>query len=97
MTNARQCVLSNDPENIYLSSLFTKSPNPGVSTTLSLNLTPFSSISAVIDWMSTVFGDSCEGSATTLLGYNSVLNKVFTKVDLPKPDSPKSDCQLSKR
>lgn len=72
----------------YLSSLLTKSPKPGVSTTVNLNLTPFSSISDVIDWTSTVWVVSWDNSTVSLGGYNCVLNNVFTSVDLPRPDSP---------
>lgn len=72
----------------YLSSLLTKSPKPGVSTTVSLSLTPFSSMSAVVDLISTVWGTSAVNSAISLGGYSWVLNSVLTKVDFPRPDSP---------
>jgi hypothetical protein len=49
-----------------LDSLFTKSPKPGVSTTVNFNLTPFSSISAVVDLISTVCGNSAVSSAISL-------------------------------
>ncbi|KAH3681456.1 hypothetical protein WICPIJ_007613 [Wickerhamomyces pijperi] len=52
------------------------------------NLTPFSSISASVVLIVT---DSVFSSAAALASfglYNSLLNKVLIKVDLPKPDSP---------
>lgn len=73
---------------LYLSSLLTKSPKPGVSTTVNRNFTPFSSISEVMDLTSTVWGDSWVSSTFSLGGYNWVLKSVLTKVDLPRPDSP---------
>ena len=77
-------------DRIYLSSLLTKSPNPGVSTTLSLNRTPFSSISALIALILTVCGTSTEVGPLPLRGaYKLALNKVFTSVDFPNPDSPR--------
>ena len=57
----------------HLSSLFTKSPKPGVSTTVSLNRTPFSSMSAEIDSIVTVFGRSTCGGSGSLRGYSAVL------------------------
>src|SRR5271169_136429 len=74
---------------VYLSSLLTKSPNPGVSTTLSLNRTPFSSMSALIALILTVCGTSTEVGPLPFRGaYKLALNKVLTKVDFPNPDSP---------
>lgn len=72
------------------SSLLTKSPKPGVSTTVKRKRTPFSSISALIDWMETVFGMMSRlGPLRSRGGYREVLNKVFTSVDFPSPDSPR--------
>jgi len=71
------------------SSLFTKSPKPGVSTTVNRRRTPFSSISALMDCMETVFGMiSRLGPLRSRGGYREVLNRVLTKVDFPSPDSP---------
>lgn len=74
---------------IYESSLLTKSPNPGVSTTLRRKRTPFSSISAEIALILTVWGTSTEVGPLLFLGeYRLALNKVFTNVDFPSPLSP---------
>src|SRR3954469_24081905 len=71
------------------SSLLTKSPKPGVSTTVRRRRTPFSSMSALMDCMETVLGMmSWLGGLRSLGGYNDVLKRVLTRVDLPKPDSP---------
>src|SRR3569833_3446398 len=71
------------------SSLFTKSPKPGVSTTVRRRRTPASSISALMDWMVTVFGMMSRlGPLRSLGGYRDVLNSVLTSVDFPRPDSP---------
>ena len=74
---------------LHDSSLLTKSPKPGVSTTVNRSLTPFSSISALIDCIDTVFGMMSRlGPVRSLGGYKEVLNRVLTNVDLPSPDSP---------
>ena len=52
----------------YESSLLTKSPNPGVSTTLRRKRTPFSSISAEIALILTVWGTSTEVGPLLFLG-----------------------------
>lgn len=70
------------------SSLLMKSPKPGVSTTVNLRRTPFSSISALIDWIDTVLEMSRLGGLRSLGGYSEVLKSVFTRVDFPSPDSP---------
>lgn len=41
--------------------------------------------------MATVEGLSALGGSGSFGGYNGVLNRVFMSVDLPKPDSPKTD------
>src|SRR5215469_4527377 len=70
-------------------SLLTKSPKPGVSTTVRRRRTPFSSMSALIDWMETVLGMMSRlGGLRSFGGYKDVLKRVFTRVDLPSPDSP---------
>ena len=72
-------------------SLLTKSPKPGVSTTVSRRRTPFSSISALIDCIETVFGEkSTLGPLRSFGGYKDVLKRVLTRVDFPRPDSPKA-------
>lgn len=38
--------------------------------------------------MDTVFGRSALGAGISFGGYNVVLKRVFTNVDLPSPDSP---------
>src|SRR4051794_23560426 len=71
------------------SSLLTKSPKPGVSTTVRRRRTPASSISALIDWIVTVFGMMSRlGSLRSFGGYKDVLKRVLTRVDFPRPDSP---------
>src|SRR3569833_416424 len=71
------------------SSLFTKSPKPGVSTTVRRRRTPASSISALMDWMVTDFGMMSRlGPLRSLGGYRDVLNSVLTSVDFPRHDSP---------
>src|SRR6478609_3817974 len=73
------------------SSLLTKSPKPGVSTTVRRRRTPASSMSALMDWIVTVLGIMSRlGPLRSLGGYREVLNRVLTRVDLPKPDSPRS-------
>lgn len=75
-------------------SLLTKSPKPGVSTTVKRNRTPFSSMSALIDCIETVLGMmSREGALRSLGGYSEVLKRVLIKVDFPSPDSPEL-CQF---
>ena len=72
------------------SSLLTKSPKPGVSTTVNRRRTPFSSISALIDCIETVLGMmSMLGPLRSFGGYRDVLKRVLTNVDFPRPDSPK--------
>uniref|UniRef100_A0A224XRG8 Uncharacterized protein n=1 Tax=Panstrongylus lignarius TaxID=156445 RepID=A0A224XRG8_9HEMI len=73
---------------LKLSVLLIASPNPGVSTTVRRNFTPLSSISTVDASNSTVFVVLSTASATFLFGYKSVRNRLLTKVDLPRPDSP---------
>lgn len=71
------------------SSLFTKSPKPGVSTTVSRRRTPFSSMSALMDWIDTVFGMMSRlGPLRSRGGYREVLKSVLMSVDFPRPDSP---------
>ena len=71
------------------SSLLTKSPKPGVSTTVNRKRTPFSSISALMDCIETVFGMMSRlGPLRSRGGYSDVLKRVLTKVDFPSPDSP---------
>lgn len=74
-----------------LPELSMESPNPGVSTTVSLSLTPLSSISTVDASSCMVFLlilSAAEG--ITRSGYKSVKNRLLIKVDLPSPDSPKT-------
>lgn len=78
------------------SSLLTKSPKPGVSTTVRRRRTPFSSISALIDWIETVFGIMSRlGPFRSLGGYRDVLKRVLTRVDFPRPDSPSIIVRIS--
>src|SRR5690554_2245783 len=72
----------------YLASLLIKSPKPGVSTTLSFRRTPFTSISVIRIWIPTVFGLSSESATCSLGGLRGALNRVLTRVDFPRPDSP---------
>lgn len=51
----RQFTVSSDLEESYQSVLSTASANPGVSTTVNLNLIPFSSISTVLVSICTVW------------------------------------------
>lgn len=75
---------------LHDSSLLTKSPKPGVSTTVRRRRTPASSMSALIDWIETVLGIMSRlGPFRSLGGYREVLKRVLTSVDLPRPDSPK--------
>ena len=47
-------------------------------------------MSALIDWMETVFGIISKlGPLRSFGGYKEVLNKVLTRVDFPRPDSPR--------
>lgn len=46
-------------------------------------------MSALIDWIDTVFGMmSTLGPFRSLGGYREVLKRVLTRVDFPRPDSP---------
>ncbi|KAI9590451.1 hypothetical protein GQX74_008618 [Glossina fuscipes] len=73
---------------LKLSELSMASPKPGVSTTVSLNLTPRSSISTVEASNFTVCFCFSIASGIIRSGYKSVKNRLLTSVDLPKPDSP---------
>uniref|UniRef100_A0A1A9VB10 Uncharacterized protein n=1 Tax=Glossina austeni TaxID=7395 RepID=A0A1A9VB10_GLOAU len=73
---------------LKLSELSMASPKPGVSTTVSLNLTPRSSISTVEASNFTVCFCFSIASGMIRSGYKSVRNRLLTSVDLPKPDSP---------
>ena len=80
------------------SSLLTKSPKPGVSTTVNRSRTPFSSMSALIDCIETVLGIMSRlGPLRSRGGYREVLKRVLTSVDFPSPDSPAiiSKCQAN--
>ncbi|TNN66836.1 hypothetical protein EYF80_022905 [Liparis tanakae] len=81
------------------SLLLTASPNPGVSTMVSLSLTPFSSMSTVCLMISTVWlmrsakhrHREADGKRRRRRGCEvkrSVRKRLFTRVDLPIPDSP---------
>lgn len=57
--------------------------------TVSLKRTPFSSISALVDWMLIVLGRiSLLGPLRSFGASNVELKRVLTSVDLPSPDSP---------
>jgi hypothetical protein len=45
-------------------------------------------MSALIDCIETVLEMSMLGGLRSLGGYREVLNRVFTRVDFPRPDSP---------
>lgn len=48
-------------------------------------------MSAEMDWIDTVLGIiSAEGPLRSFGGYREVLKRVFTSVDFPRPDSPKT-------
>ena len=52
------------------------------------SLIPFSSISAPMLWICTVFGVSLVNSTFLLCGMSCELRSVLTRVDFPRPDSP---------
>jgi hypothetical protein len=45
-------------------------------------------MSALMDWIDTVLEMSRLGGLRSFGGYSEVLKRVFTRVDLPRPDSP---------
>jgi len=64
------------------------SPNPGVSTTVSLSLTPLSSISTVFESIWTVRFTLSAAVGMGLSVYRSVRKRLSIRVDLPSPLSP---------
>lgn len=66
-----------------------ESPNPGVSTTVSARLTPFSLRTVLVVSTVTVFFGLSDGPGYSF-EYISARKSEFMSVDLPKPDSPRN-------
>lgn len=81
---------------LQLSSLLMLSPKPGVSTTVSRNLTPRSSISICFFSICVVRSKRSSTDGTTRFLYKSPRNNELMSVDLPSPVSPATNKVKSK-